>query len=325
MKSAFPNFLVVFALLSLFACGGNPADTTDNTNPITDVGANSDTTSSIPVPVEVQKPTCEKIGTMLEGNEFWAQDVNKLVRIVATEETKDPNLGDSHRVLQVYDGMNCQLMNEKILPVDVSADFAYTIADITYNNDSKIIAIQSFKKIYCYDILNDKLFRSVEPKFINERFAEDAQSGQIKRLEVWEDYLIGYAQDLGSFVFSVKDGQPTVVKPFAEFEILEGKHYSSMFLLKSKDNTYQAIVPTYDVNTAEFKVNPMLPEPLYISNTINPRYRNNRYQLLKEVVSDGEKNMIAVDMKTSRRVELPAAISKRKNTEILGWLKANTK
>jgi hypothetical protein len=175
MKSAFPNFLVVFALLSLFACGGNPADTTDNTNPITDVGANSDTTSSIPVPVEVQKPTCEKIGTMLEGNEFWAQDVNKLVRIVATEETKDPNLGDSHRVLQVYDGMNCQLMNEKILPVDVSADFAYTIADITYNNDSKIIAIQSFKKIYCYDILNDKLFRSVEPKFINERFAEDGK------------------------------------------------------------------------------------------------------------------------------------------------------
>lgn len=325
MKSVFHNLLIVFFLTSLFACGSDTEDTTNNTNPDTEVGAKSDTTAAMPAPAEIQKPACEKVGTMLDGNEFWATDVNKLVRIVATDETKDPNLGESHRVLQVYDGANCELINQKVLPVDISADFAYSIADITYNTDSKMIAIQGFKKVYCYDIMKDKLFRAVEPTFINERFAEDAQSGQIKRLEVWEDYLIGYSQDMGSFVFNIENGQPEVVEPFAEFEILEGERYNSMFLLKSKDNTYQAIVPTYDVNTMEFKVNPILPEPLYISNEINPRYRNNRYQLLREVISETEKNIIAVDMKTGKRVELPADISKQKNTEILDWLKQNVK
>lgn len=325
MKSAFHNLLIVFALTSLFACGSDTTDTADNSNSDIKIGAKSDTTASMPIAAEIQKPACEKVGKMLDGNEFWAQNVNKLVRIAATDETKDANTEESHRVLQVYDGTDCKLIYQKVLPVDMSPDFAYSIADITYNTDSKIIAIQGVKKIYCYDLLQDKLFRAVEPTFLNERFAEDAQSGQIKRLEVWENYLIGYAQDMGSFVFSLENGQPEVVEPFAEYEILEGERYNSMFLLKSKNKTYQAIVPTCDVNTMEFKVNPILPEPLYISSVINPRYRNNRFQLLQEVISDTEKNVIAVDMKTSKRVELPAGISKQKNTEILAWLKGNVK
>ena len=319
MKSAFHNLLIIFALTSLFACGSDTTDTADNTNSSTEVGteagAKSDTTTNIPVPAEIQKPACEKVGTMLDGNEFWAQNINKLVRIVE----------ESHRVLQVYNGVNCELIYQRVLPIDISADYAYSIDDITYNTDSKIIAIQGVKKIYCYDLMQDKLFRAVEPAFLNERFAEDAQSGQIKRLEVWEDYLIGYTQDMGSFVFSLENGQPEVLEPFAEYEVLEGERYNSMFLLKSKDDTYQAIVPTYDLNTMEFKVNPILPEPLYISSKINPRYRNNRFQLLREVISDTEKNIIAVDMKTSERVELPADISEEKNTDILVWLKKNVK
>lgn len=326
MKSTFHNFLAIFALIGFIACGGDTADTNDNTNPDTEVGSQTDTAAvAMPIPDAVKKPDCPKEGIMLDGNEFWAEDVNKLVRIVATDKTKDPNLGDSHRFLQVYDGENCELLDEKILPVDVSADFAYSIADITYNNKSKIVAIQGFKKIYCYDVLKGKMFQSVEPAFINERYAEDAQSGQIKRLEVWENYLIGYSQDMGSFVFSIEKGQPEVVEPFAEFEILEGERYSSMFLLKSKDNMYQAILPTYDVNTFEFKVNPILPEPMYINSTVNPKYQDNRFQLLKETVSDTEKNVIAVDMKNNQRVELPANVEKMKNTDILEWLKKNAK
>lgn len=323
MKSIFHNFLTILVLSFFIACGGDTAETTNN-NPDVEVGSQTDTTTAtMTAPAEVKKPDCPKEGTMLEGNEFWAEDVNKIVRIVATEETKDPNLGDSHRFLQVYNGENCELLDQQVLPVDMSADFAYTIADITYNNDSKMVAIQGFKKIYTYNVQEGKLFRAVEPKFINERYLEDAQSGQIKRLEVWENYLIGYAQGMGSFVFNLENGQPEAVEPFAEFEILEGERYNSMFLLKSKDDTYQAILPTYDLNNMEFKVNPMLPEPMYIDNTINPKYRNNRFQLLKETVSDSEKNMIAVDMKKNQRVELPAKVEKMKNTDILDWLKKN--
>jgi len=324
MRFTFHNFLAIFALTFFIACGGDTADT--NNNPDTEVGSQTDTAAvAMPIPDAVKKPDCPKEGTMLDGNEFWAEDVNKLVRIVATDKTKDPNLGDSHRFLQVYDGENCQLLDEKTLPVDVSADFAYSIADITYNKESKIVAIQGFKQIYCYDVLKGKMSRSVEPSFINERYAEDAQSGQIKRLEVWENYLIGYSQDMGSFVFKLEEGQPKVVEPFAEFEILEGEKYNSMFLLKSKDDTYQAILPTYDINSSEFKVNPILSEPMYVNTTINSKYRNNRFQLLKETVSDTEKNVIAVDMKNNQQVDLPANVEKMKNTEILEWLGKNTK
>lgn len=320
MRSVFYNCLIVLSLGFFMACGSDSADTPAGT---ATTGADSDTTAAIPAPAKVQKPDCPLEGTMLEGNEFWAEDVNKIIRIVAQETTEDPNLGESHRILTVYDGVNCQVIQTVTLPIDVSPDFAYRIADITYNNDSKVIALQGFKKIYCYNIQKGKLFRSVTPTFINERYAEDAQSGLIKRLEVWEDYLIGYAQDMGSFVFSLEKGQPEVVEPFAEFEILEGERYNSMFLLKSKNDTYQAICPTYDVNTNEFQVNPMLPEPLYISSEINPRYRNNRYQLLVEAISETERNVIAVDMKTNKKVELPAKVGRMKNTDILDWLKAN--
>lgn len=325
MKFIFHNYLIIFSLCLFAACGSDSADTASKPVVDTEVDAKSDSATAMPIPSEVQKPGCEKEGTMLDGNEFWANEVNKLIRIVATDATKDANLGESHRVLQVYDGVNCQLMQTETLPVDGSPDFAFRIADITYNNESKIIAIQGFKKIYCYNIQTGKLYRAVEPKFLNKRFAEDAQSGRIKRLEVWEDYLIGYAQDLGSFVFNLKNGQPEVVEPFAEFEIVEGESYNSMFLLKSKADTYQAILPKYDANTNEFQMNPVLPEPLYISHEINPRYRNNRYQLLKEVISENAQNIVAVDMKTNQKVELPANVAKLQNTKILEWLKANQK
>ena len=323
MKSIIFNSLIILCLTLFWSCGSEPADTTNNIDTDAIAGGDSDTSANTVAPIAVPRPDCAKAGTMLEGNEFWAENDQKLIRIVATEATKDATLGESHRVLQVYNSSNCELLQTETLPVDVSPDFAYRIAEITYNNDSKILAIQGFKKVYIYNVAEGKLYRSVVPKFINERYAEDAQSGQIKRLEVWENYLIGYAQDLGTFVFDMAKGQPEVLEPFAEFEILEGEKYHSMFLLKSKDNTYQAVLPNYDINTDEFKINPVLPEPLYLSNEINPRYRNNRFQLLREIISDSEKNMIAVDMKTNKRVELPADVSKMQNTKILEWLKKN--
>lgn len=240
---------------------------------------------------------------------------------MANEETEDAELGASHRVLQVIDGNNCELIKKEILPVSVSPDFAYYLAQINYNKGSEVIAICGYKEIFCYDIAAAKLFRSVTPQFMNERYDVDAQSGTIRRLELWEDYLIGYAQDRGSFVFNLRKGQPEKVMPFAEFEILEGEQYHSMFLLESKDNTFQAILPSYDANTREFMVNPIFSEPLYLNFQRNPKYQDNRFQLLVEVISDTEKNIHAVDMKNRTKVELPKEVMSMKNTKIIDWLK----
>ena len=83
----------------------------------------------------------------------------------------------------------------------------------------------------------------------------------------------------------------------AEFEITEGELYHTLFLLPSTYDTYQAILPSFDVNTQKFNINPMFEEPLYINSPVNPRYQNNRFQLLSETISATQKNIIAIDMK----------------------------
>lgn len=318
--------LLFFLMLSLVACTGDSSsqypESTDATTADTS-GNSTETDNTAPA---VTKPDCAVPGKVLEGNTFWASQENLLVALSADKETEDPNLGESHRILQVFDGNTCEQVYKKVLPVNFSADFPYYLSQITYNNISKLIAIRGFDKFFVFDLSNQKLSGPFLPKFLNERFVDDASSGSITRMEVWENYLVGFAASMGAFVYDMSNpSSPEAVLPVAEYELDKGIRYNSLFLLKSVDekDVYQALLPMYDTEKQAFKFNPLFDKPLKISLNIPKTFRNNRYIVLKELLGGNESRPIAIDMVKMKKVELPADVAAKKDTEIIEWMKKN--
>ena len=270
------------------------------------------------------RPSCELIGSVLPENQFWAKSENLIVTIAADEETKDPDMGESHRILLVYDE-NCEIVFKNVLPVNLSPDYPYYLSEITYNNISGIIAIRGFDDLYIFDLKNKQLSEPLNPRYLTQRFVDDAQSGLIQRLEVWEDYLIGYATSMGAFVFDLSDPMNAeAVLPSAEYEIMEGTQYNSLFFLKSVngENGHQAILPSFDLNTGDFEVNPMFDKPINLETNINKSVRNNRYLVLRELLGGNDSRPIGVDMKEMIKHEVPDNIAQKKTTEIVDWIKS---
>lgn len=294
---------------------GNPASPQDTTTV-----APADTSA----PALPPKPNCPLAGKVLENNQFWASTENLVVAIVADKETEDPNLGDSHRILVVYDGANCQQVFKQVLPVNLSADYPYYLSDITYNKVSSLIAIRGFDKFYIFNLATKQLSAPLAPKFLNKRMVDDAQSGAISRMEVWESYLIGHAASMGPFVYDLRNpAEPTPVMPTAEFAVEKGVSYNSLFLLKSldKDDGYQALLPSYDYEKEEFEVNALFPKPLKIDIDLNKPFKNNRYIVLHEAAGAAEAKSIGIDMSKKEMVALPEDVAKKKDTEIIQWMK----
>ncbi len=321
------KFFAIFWLVGMVSCTSETAPGTNSTS-----GSNPDSLAqtavdSVPVPSESSKPTCKLVGSVMEGNMFWAAGIDRFVVISAEKETEDKDLGESHRILTVYDG-KCQQLFREVLPVNLSADYPYYLSEITYNNLSKQVAIRGFDKFYIFDLAAMKLSPALLPKFLNKRFVEDAQSGAIKRLELWEDYLVGFAASVGPFVYDLSDPtNPTPVLPLAEYAIVKGEQFNSMFLLKStdKNNGYQALAPVYDYDKEVFSLNILFDKPMNFDPVINKSFKNNRFILLKELQGGTQRLPYAVDMVQRKTIPLPADISAKKDTDILEWLKKQVK
>ncbi|NUO01310.1 MAG: hypothetical protein HUU01_11910 [Saprospiraceae bacterium] len=311
------GLLVLISIFFLSACGGS--DTT-NTNAPT----GSDTTGT-PTEMEANQATpranhdCKIKGKILEGNQFWIKEQEVLVCIVADSTTVDKDLGDSHRIVEAYDTKTCERIFRKALPINVSADFPYYLAEITYNNVNQMVAIRGFNTLYCFNVADKTLSPAMKPNFKTMRFPVDAQTGMIKHLEVWENYLAGFAQDQGVFVFDLSNrAQPKPVLPFAEYK-LEENDFASLFLLTSGKGQ-QAIVPTYDLEKSQFSVNALLEEPTELSRGVMETAKNNRYLVLRPL--DSTAPAIGVDMAKRKRVALPADKATAKTQEIVAWMKA---
>ncbi len=313
MKTSRPILLLMLLIL-IGACRNTETPVTDPTAADT-TAAQTPQTQALP-----PKPDCNLPGEVLEGNSLWVPTKSVLVRITADSTTRDPELGDSHRILEVYSGPECRLVKREVLPVNVSADFPYYLAEINYNNANQLVGIRGFDKIYCYDIDKAELLPPLEPQFKHTRPGADAQSGMIQRLEVWEDYLIGFAQDEGVFAFDLhRNGQPQPVLPFAEYKVSESE-YTSLFLFNSNDSLQQVAMPTYDPDTDEFKINPFLEKPTAIETNISNSARNNRFLVLRAANED--KAVVLVDMRSGQRVVMPQAVAAEPTQKILDWVKS---
>lgn len=265
-----------------------------------------------------QQKRCKINGEVLEDNELWLKDQGRLICILADSSTYDPTFGMSHRILEVYNTYTCSLDLKLTLPVNLSPDFPYYLADINYNNDSEIVAVKAAKTIYCLDLETKKMLPLLTPTFKTKRENVDASSGTIIRLELWENFLIGYAQDRGTFVFdlSTKNGAKPIL-PFAEYSV-DDTRFNSLFLLASNDKNYQAILPNYDWEEEEFSINPLFSLPLSISTDVQKSALDNQFIVLRET---NEKNALLVDMKAREKRVLPTELIGKTTKEILAWAK----
>lgn len=312
------NTFFFLILILLIACG--ETETSQNPTKITIPK------EQIGVPKEAnqiakkikQQNKCVISGEVLEENELWLKDHAKLVCIRADSSTYDKTYGMSHRILEVFDTYECKTEIKLTLPVNQTPDFPYYLADINYNNQSKIVAIKAAKTVYCLDLETQKMQPVLVPKFKTTRPEADASSGQIIRLELWEDFLVGYAQDKGTFVFDLKNpGQSKVVLPFAEYKLGENR-FNSLFLLASANDKYQAILPVYDWEEEVFSINPIYKEPIAISTNIQKSALNNEFIVLRE---DNGKKALAIDLKNKKNIALPSALVNKSTKEILTWVK----
>jgi len=317
--------LYIFGLLFFSSC----SETATTTNPPKVQPSNSQSTSApssrvlpknanqITQPLK-QQQKCKINGEVLEDNELWLKDQGRLVCIMADSSTYDPTFGMSHRILEVHNTYTCSLELKLTLPVNSSPDFPYFLADINYNNDSKIVAVKAAKTIYCLDLETKRMLPLLTPVFKNTRESVDASSGNIIRLELWEDFLIGYAQDSGTFVFDLSpQNGPIPVLPFAEYKI-DDTRFNSLFLLASENKNSQAILPNYDWEEEVFSINPIFKTPIPISIDVQKSALNNQFLVLRQ--SDS-KNALLVDMKARKNKVLPSEMLGKTTKEILVWAK----
>lgn len=274
-----------------------------------------------------ENKTCQPKGKILDGNQKLVKDQHTLICITADDTTHDKQFGDSHRVLEIYDTRTCKLINREVLPINRSPDFPYYIADIIFNKNSHLVAIKGFGNLYCYDTKGQKLLQPLVPKFMNERVGQDAQSGQVKHLEVWENYLIGYALDFGGFVFDLTDVRnPKTLKPAAEYDLSNGNKeaFSSLFFLKSEnEETYQIIAPFYDNEEMRFYVNSLFENPKFVSPFVPKEDEENRFVVIR--TQEKPPQTIVVDMNKQSQLEVPKDIASQKAQVILDWLNENKK
>lgn len=263
-------------------------------------------------------PPCAVAGDMLDGNWLFLREKELMLAIIADSSTYDRQYGPGHRVLVLYDTRSCRQLERHVLPVNKSPDFSYRIAEITYNNQSQLTGVKAFNNIYVYDVANRKLLPGLEPKFKTQRMGVDAQSGMIRRLEVWEDYLVGYAQDFGAFVFSLRDeNNPQAVLPFSEYKSPEDE-FISLFLLPSGDR-YQALLPVFRRESEDFEVNPVFatPQPVNLPKSISAV--GNRFAIFR--MSGPDLSPALIDLSRREQIALPPDLSSASDARIIDWLK----
>ncbi|NJL76105.1 MAG: hypothetical protein HC892_14860 [Saprospiraceae bacterium] len=110
------------------------------------------------------KPTCVPKGQVLEGNQRLFVSTNLLIAITADSSTYDANLGESHRILTIYNTDNCTPTFSQVLPVDISADYPYYLMPLDTTKED-LIAIIGSSRFYVYDIINKRLSPALKPTF----------------------------------------------------------------------------------------------------------------------------------------------------------------
>ncbi len=261
---------------------------------------------------------CRFEGEILEGNRKKLDLFHQEMVIAATSSTQDVDFGESHRAIQVIDLLDCTTVFEEELPVNRSPDFPYYFTKINYNNTNHVVAIKGFDQMYCYNVIEKKLLPVLKPSFKQNRELVDAQSGRIMTLELWENYMIGFAQDQGAFVFDLTDlSNIQAIKPFCEYQFQGTDRFSSLFLLKSADGKTQLLFPDYDYESDQFNLNPLFNAPVSLDGQKRFTSDDQQFAILWKT---GKNTPFAVDLKTQKLETIPPALQTASPSKILSAL-----
>lgn len=330
MKNYFV-ILLFFSLLTFLACESKPngiSQATADTSQPSEAGSTtvdkktSDTTKVMPLPTEHD---CTAAGKPMEGNELFLPQEQLWVCIVADDISRDPDFGDSYRILDIYDTKDCKRITRKVLPVNNSPDFPWYIFEHSYNEKHRVVCTAGFEFTYCFDAENRMLLDQMKPEFLLSRRATDAQSGMPLGMGMHKNYLFGCTQDNGFYAFNLSDKK--AVKPFlpvAEYHLKSKNLYHSLFLVPATDNTYQAIIPAIEPNTGVLFYNALFKNPIQINPFVAKNVQNNRFQIFRDE-SSKENLRIAIDLLNKKQVNLPATIASQPVGAILDYLKRTTR
>ncbi len=317
------SLLLFFILIGILCLSCETSTTTTpNIKPPIPSAATKASSRVVLEKTKPSKPNCPLRGSVLAQNQIWLPSQSTVVCISADSSTFDATFGDSHRILSLYDAKNCEPTLQLTLPVNKSPDYPYYLADKNYNNTSSIVAIKGVNIIYCLDVAAKKMLPALLPTFKKTRPIVDAQSGTILRLELWEEFIIGYAQDQGVFVFKVATATPPqAIMPFAEYKIGDNK-YNSLFLLPSSANKVQAILPSYDWEEDRLAINPLFKAPVEIQQEVGKGALNNQYLVLREKETA---KAIGLDLKKGQKIDLPDELQSKEVNKIVTWMSKRVK
>ncbi|MCB0639414.1 MAG: hypothetical protein KDC54_22465, partial [Lewinella sp.] len=316
MKSTFaPIRLMIVAVLFWTACGTDTPAGSSSTAGADSTGMDDVTMMEEVVPVRTA-PSCDIPGEVLEGNQLWLPEYDLIAVVKADDTTNDEDYGPGHRLLELYRGSDCERLFRQELKVSGSPDFPYYLGDIQYNKTSGLLGVRGFYDVYVCALADGYTLTGLTPEFRGGRESDDPQSGMIKHLEVWESYLMGYAEDFGPFAFDC--GNPEDIEPllpFAEWQDGETGEFHSMFLVPSDGEIRQAVMPYLDPETGDFQLFPLFERPQAISTNVPNSARNNRFLVLRG--AGGNEAVYALDLGTRTRVNLPADVASQPTQQIL--------
>ncbi len=327
----YKHFLYIVLVLSSAACLDDTANSESADTP-TPIDANArtevvqdqadiDAVEQFNI-TSFKKLNCKVTDNVLENNQKWIPERDRLVAIVADETTEDPDFGESHRLVRVYNSETCEVIFNEELPVNVSPDYPYYLMGVD-SMDRRLVGILGTGQFYVYDLDNNLLSPALKPQFRGQRYLDDAQSGNILQMETIGRYVVGYSEDIGPFVYNLTiPTSPKQEQPLAEYKVSE-RDFSSLFVLKAEDDKQYAIVPEYNAENRSFALNTLTESPTAVNTQLTKSARTSRYVVLR--MKNEQKTAIAVDMQTKKRIELPEAVAGKNTQEVMTWVNANVK
>jgi len=319
-------FLAIFGgCLFLYSCKSDPnssANTSKSAKTIDTLSQLKSLTNPSAIPTS---HNCTVRGKMVEDNDFWIPEEQLWICIVADNITRDADFGDSYRIFDVYDTKNCSPLKRKVLPVNNSPDFPWYLFQNTYEEKNKVICTSGYEFTFCYDVENRELLPRLKPAFLLPRTALDAQSGLTLSMAIYDRYLFGFAQDLGYFAYNLTDKKNIkTFLPTSEYYSKKENQFHSLFLLPSGDKTYQAIIPTLDINEGKISLSTLWKKPLIVDPLATKNVRNNRFQIFKDLGSPNNAKVV-IDLQKQQIVVLPAKILNASEEKIKDYLKTKSR